>query len=198
MGEIGKSVKAMVKMILQRAPEFSWEAAANRLVLTLEPGGAVINIFDRRYRHPETSEIHSHSVDFRSDIVAGVMRQWRYTRTRAADEGSATHWCQEVKLAGELKGAPFACCLTNNPVEIYQAGDSYEITAPEFHWVEPDDGTVTLITRQYKTSPESTFTFWPYQGALTVDRTPIGKFPQRQAAEDVVRAVTCGALEKWF
>ena len=35
MGEISKSVKAMVKTILQHATEFSWEAAANRLVLTL-------------------------------------------------------------------------------------------------------------------------------------------------------------------
>jgi len=56
-------------------------------------------------------------------------------------------------MAHQPIGAPSALALRECPGETYLPGDSYEITAPEIHRVVADPGTVTLVTRQHKTSP---------------------------------------------
>ena len=166
-----KAIRGLVKAILQNADRFQCEVPANgRLTIVLDPGVMVINIFDGRYRQPGTTAIHSHTVDFRSDIVGGVMRQYRYGRVD--DGGDAKrYWGQELTLDGKLIGEPAACFLREGELEVYPAGEFYEITADEIHQSVPEDGTVTLITRQHKTRPSSVFTFWPYSAATAGAKT---------------------------
>jgi hypothetical protein len=216
--------RALVKAILQRAEHYAWEVPANgRLTLVLEPNVAVINVFHSKYRVPNSTAIHSHTVDFRSDIVGGVMRQYRYLRAAAAGDGSAPgmntdaghgpaprvvagagdgpaarrYWEQELTLDGKLSRDPMECYLTESAIETYAAGEFYEITADEIHQSAPEDGTVTLITRQHRTSPTSVSTFWPW-APLALGARPSDKIIPKEAAEGVVRDVITVALERWF
>jgi hypothetical protein len=206
------TTRALVKAILQRAEHYSWEVPANgRLTLVLEPNVAVINVFHSKYRVPGTTAIHSHTVDFRSEIVGGVMRQHRYRRVIAdagraiADaghgptpvEGAKKYWEQELTLDGKLSRDPIECDLTEGAIETYAAGEFYEITADEIHQSVPEDGTVTLITRQHKTTPTSVSTFWPW-APLAAGAKPSDKIIPKEAGEEVVRDVISLALERWF
>jgi hypothetical protein len=218
------TTRALVKAILQRAEHYSWEVPANgRLTLVLEPNVAVINVFHSKYRVPNSTTIHSHTVDFRSDIVGGVMRQYRYLRAAAdtgrgsapgmntdAGDGSAPpltdvgdrpaarrYWEQELTLDGKLSRDPMECYLTESAIETYAAGEFYEITADEIHQSVPEDGTVTLITRQHKTTPASVSTFWPW-APMAPGARPSDKIIPKEAGEGVVRDVISLALEKWF
>ena len=208
------TVRAMVKAILKSAGSYSWEVPANgRLTLVLEPNVAVINVFHSKYRVPNSTAIHSHTVDFRSDIIGGVMRQYRYLRATAgaghsagperstADAGRGStpqrYWEQELTLGGRLAGEPVECLLKESELEVYRTGEYYEITADEIHQSVPEDGTVTLISRQYKTSPTSVSTFWPW-APLPVGAKPSDKIIPKEAPEEVVRDVISVALERWF
>ncbi len=207
------TTRALVKTILQRAEHYSWEVPANgRLTLVLEPNVAVINVFHSKYRVPGTTAIHSHTVDFRSDIIGGVMQQNRYQRVIAdaghgpaprviADTGRGheprRYWEQELTLDGKLKRDPIECDLTEGAIETYAAGEFYEITADEIHQSVPEDGTVTLITRQHKTSPTSVSTFWPW-APLAAGARPSDKIIPKEAGDEVVKDVISVALEKWF
>jgi hypothetical protein len=196
------TMRALVKAILQRAEHYSWEVPGNgRLTLVLEPNVAVINVFHSKYRQPGTTAIHSHTVDFRSDIVGGVMRQYRYLRATADAGvfGSAPrrYWEQELTLDGKLSREPMECYLTESAIETYAAGEFYEIIADEIHQSVPEDGTVTLITRQHKTKPSSVSTFWPW-APLTAGARPSDKIIPKEAGDEVVRDVISVALERWF
>ena len=215
------TTRALVKAILRHAEHYSWEVPANgRLTLVLEPNVAVINVFHSKYRQPGTTAIHSHTVDFRSDIVGGVMRQYRYLRvTDAGEFGSAPlkntdaghgsappkngsaprrYWEQELTLDGKLsRGGPMDCYLEETEIETYAAGEFYEITADEIHQSVPEDGTVTLITRQHKTEPSSVSTFWPW-APLAAGARPSDKIIPKEAEDEVVRDVMSVALKRWF
>jgi len=196
-----QTTRALVKAILKRAENYSWEVPANgRLTLVLEPNVAVINVFHSKYRVPNSTAIHSHTVDFRSDIVGGVMRQYRYVRA-AADGGHGPapqkYWEQELTLGGKLAGEPVECWLRESEIEEYSAGESYEITADEIHRSVPEDGTVTLISRQYKTSPVSVSTFWPW-APMAAGAKPSDKIIPAPAAAEVILDVVSVALERWF
>ncbi len=190
--------RILVEHILRNAKEYPWVVPANgRLTLVLAPDSVVINLFNAHYRQPGTTTTHSHTMDFKSEIIAGEMRQYRYARSSAETPGAAHYGCQELTLDGKLMGEATDCYLLEGPREVYRSGEFYEITAPEIHRSDPEDGTVTLITRQYKTTPASVFTFWPYAKMA----------PGTQSGEKIIPGVAGGkvledavshALRTWF
>jgi hypothetical protein len=195
------ATRALVEAILQRAENYTWEVPANgRLTLVLEPNVTVVNVFESKYRQLGTTAIHSHTVGFRSEIVGGVMRQHRYRRRIVAskeDLVARSYWEQELTLDGKLSGEPSECCLAEQPIEVYAAGEYYEIAANEIHQSVPEDGTVTLVTRQYLTNPRCVSTFWPYT-PLAPGAKPSGKIIPQPAASEVIADVISCALSTWF
>jgi hypothetical protein len=87
--------------------------------------------------------------------------------------------------------------LAEGPVETYAAGQFYEITSDEIHQSLPEDGTVTLITRQHKTVPLSVSTFWPY-APIAEGAKPSEKVVPGIANAAVIGDVVSSALEQWF
>jgi hypothetical protein len=114
-----------------------------------------VNIFNHDTAVPGRADYHSHWYDFRSEIVAGKLCHFRYVN----DADGFDVLAQQVSMEHKPAGAPFALRLRECPCETYVAGDSYEITAPEIHRVVADPGTVTLVTRLHKTSPNGYYVF---------------------------------------
>lgn len=189
---------ALVEYILRHARHFSWTEHANgRISLMLKPDQVCINVFDARYRQPGTTEIHSHSMDFRSEIIAGRMRQYRYRRTDDPAAAVATRCgVQDLTLDGKLAGDARLCYLIEGPLEEYRAGEAYEITAPEIHRSDPEDGTVTLIARQYKTSPAGVSAFWLRSSELAKG-VQGQKFVPPAAGAAAVDDIVSRALSRW-
>jgi len=153
--------RALVRQILERATAYPWTVATGRLTLMLEKDGVCINLFHERFEQPWT-RVHTHTMDFRSRIIAGSMRHRRYSRAaRPEDLDDATEYgYQRLSLANEPleSGTCFLAELTD---ERYVAVDEYEIAAPEIHRADAVDGTVTLVTRQFLTNPQDVCAFWP-------------------------------------
>lgn len=151
----------LVRYILKNATKHKWQRDSNHISLKMTPEmGAVttINVFDSRYRHPDGEIVHSHQRDFTSRTIAGVYRQQRYHVTadfpgnplQTTAEGGIR--CLNRQFDRDFKpvwDAPEFVNLKPLRVEQYVAGEGYSVQAPELHRAFPEDGTVTLITRDY-------------------------------------------------
>lgn len=143
------SAVTIVKHVLMHVNDVKWRLGTTGVFTITLSDDLVINIFDHDQAVPGRADYHSHWYDFKSDIIAGQLRHFRYVR----DETGFDVFGQEVSMTHQPTGSPVALALRECPCETYLPGDSYEITAPEIHRVIADPGTVTLVTRQRKTSP---------------------------------------------
>jgi hypothetical protein len=143
------SAVTLVKRVLMHFNDLQWRLGTTGVFTITLSDDLVINIFDHGRAAPGRADYHSHWYDFKSNILAGKLRHFRYVRDKKGFEVLG----QEVSMAHKPVGVPFALALRECPAETYLPGDAYEITAPEIHRVVADPGTVTLVTRQNKTSP---------------------------------------------
>jgi hypothetical protein len=146
---------SFVKNALLHVEDLEWRLGTTGVFTITLSEDLAVNIFDHEMAVPGRADYHSHWYDFRSNIVAGRLRHFRYVN----DEAGFDVLAQEVSMEHQPVGAPFALRLRECPCETYVIGDSYEITAPEIHRVVADPGTVTLVTRQRKTSPNGYYVF---------------------------------------
>src|SRR5215475_10746224 len=83
----------LVRYVLQHASDYPWKRDSNKISVRL-PDGVAINVFDSRYCHPDGKTVHSHPFDFRSRIIAGVMRQRLYATSSAAEKLARRYVCR--------------------------------------------------------------------------------------------------------
>lgn len=175
---------ALVRQILLHANAFPWTVATGHLTFILEKDNVVLNVFDERFEQPWT-KVHSHFLDFRSEIIAGEMVQIRYERSDRGGEGFEEYGFQELTVANERLGTG-TCYLRPGKEERYGAGEGYSITAPEIHQVIPVDGTVTLVTREFKTDPKSVFGFWSLPQEPSKPTIPFGTAAVETTVKEVI------------
>jgi len=187
--------KELVLAILRNARHFPWTMGSNgRISCPIVPGNVVINLFEHSLAVPGHSAVHSHGADFKSEIIGGRLYQYRMYET--ADPQASPFIRQEVNLQNELAGAPVLVHLREEPAEVYEPGDTYEITAPEIHRIDYEDLTVTLISSQFRTNPKTIRAYQPY----SPDRANVRAETPRLAppAADLVAELTRSALLKWW
>jgi hypothetical protein len=146
-----EAAAALVRLILPRSKELDWRMGTTGVLSIALSENVSINIFDHETAVDGAADYHSHWYDFRSVIIAGQLDHFRYCLGR---EGVPVMG-QRAGMDHKPVGDPFQTCLTELAPESYLPGDSYVISAPEIHRVVAAPGTVTLVTRQHKTSPDS-------------------------------------------
>jgi hypothetical protein len=164
----------LVKHVLMYVNDLKWRLGTTGVFTITLSEDLVINIFDHDKAAPGRADYHSHWYDFKSDIIAGKLRHFRYVKAETGLDVLG----QEVSMTHQPIGSPVALALRECPGETYLPGDSYEITAPEIHRVVADPGTVTLVTRQRKTSPTG---YWVFKDRC--GQEPAGS-PQRMQPEE--------------
>lgn len=92
---------------------------------------------------------------------------------------------------GGLKGKPETVFLERRPSELYYGGQTYTERAEEIHESKPKDGTVTLVTREFKEDEDHAKVFWPAG-------TEWGSAVPRQATAEEVSMICGFALKRWF
>lgn len=185
-------LRASVRTILESAAGRPWSAQGLgmlRLYLTPE---IRLHVWDSRLKVPDVSTIHDHPWDFRSYVVAGVVRQYRFAGVfEPGSRGRELHRRQAIRCGpgGCAIGEPVVAELFRNWGETYRAGTWYEQLAEEVHESLPEDGTVTLVERHFRSDTEHASVY--FQGAGWVSAEP------RPATLDEVAATVALALARW-
>ena len=180
-------VAALVRSILEAPLGRRWSIQGfGMLRLYLSPDQR-IHVWSAEHRVADVSDVHDHPWHFRSDVIAGRMRNQRF---REAGEGQpyfgATIQCG---AGARLVEPPRPVRLQAGPIEVYGPGESYAQRAQELHRSDPEPGTVTIITRTLAGDPEHARVYW--LGGEWVDAAP-------QPATDAEVLAICGlALERW-
>lgn len=152
-----------------------------------------LHIWDPRFRVQNVTEIHDHPWHFTSIVLAGRMRNVRYTCVPAGVGAPATH------VAGRIMCGPSPTerdvelghvRLVVEREEIIGPGESYAMRSGELHASYPDPSTVTLCRRMRDEdrSPDHAAVYWPIGGSR-VSAEP------RDASPEEVDAIVGPALE---
>lgn len=188
------AVRLLVRKILENPKSYSWSLQGLgmlRLYLSTE---LRLHIWDSRYRIPAVSSLHTHPWSFESYVVAGRIRQFRFSEV-AATHHHVEHYKTSVLVcsAGNCtRTEPEDAYLFREREEDYGAGHRYRQHADEIHDSMPVDGTVTLVARAFtKADCGRARIFWP---AL---ETWVSAEP-RVATDAEVLAITSNALERHF
>lgn len=198
-------IKLLVKAILKSPQALDWTVHGIGLMLTYLDKGHRLHVFDKSLRVDTVSPIHDHAWHLDSYIVAGVLRQRRYEIISSFEDLSiptAQHYHHDQRVERfrqasiNTVGIPIPTpgpdvLVLDGTLEEYQEGQTYHQQNDEIHETIPEDGTTTLVTREFANSIRSARIFWRGDGEW-VSAAP------RRATPNEIDYVTQRALTLWF
>jgi hypothetical protein len=152
-----------------------------------------LHIWDLRHRVPDVSAIHDHPWNFYSRVIAGRVKQFRFTPWKFGQ-------CHESYNTVEIKTGEDAKTLTETkkvllsrePFELYVEGQVYHQNKSEIHESLADHGTVTVVERNFEDMhKQNAHIYWPGNGPWITAK------PHQATPEEVSGACQL-ALETWF
>lgn len=187
-------IRATVRRVLESSYAAEWSVQGLgmlRLYLTPE---VRLHIWHQRFRVPGVSAIHDHPWDFRSYIASGVVRQYRYVEGPghgASGQPLLPFMRQTIRCGpgGCAIEQPVPALLRRQPLEEFRAGDWYEQFADEIHESRPEDGTVTIVERHFRSDTEHAHVY--FDGPEWVSAEP------RPALQSEIAYGIVAALERW-
>lgn len=202
-----KFISPMVLNILQNWNNYTWTLQGLGMLRTYVSRGVRLHVWNSKFRVPDVTQIHDHPWHFESLVVSGRIVNTRYqvepcSHTLAQIEragmrqpfvkarikcgaGSGEKSSDDLRSRGEL--------VWLQPVEppmTYEAGRSYMQTAKEVHHTSYDDGTVTLVHREFTQDPEHAHVFF------RADQSWVSAEP-RVAGPDEISAIVNRALVRF-
>lgn len=192
MNQQDKLIRALVKRTLQDATKFKWTLQGfGMLRLYLPEPNVRMSVWDKTYRVPNVSLVHTHPWHFESYVVCGEIANWKYVEGEY--HPAAEDYVRQTIHAGEgggLVGEPTKVRLIRsyNPQLVWR-GSFYKQQADEIHHTDFVDGTVTLCDRVVAgQDPHRALVYWP-SNTVWVSAEP------RIATEEEVLTITRKALE---
>lgn len=183
-------LKLPIKAILENPLGHVWSLQGLGMLRLYLSKEVRLHVWSDHARVDEVSELHDHPWSFMSWIIAGKLKNTRFTK---CDGGGDRYMCQSLLCGtgGGLKGGPVPMQLSASRIEHYMEGDAYFQDAPEIHRSEPEDGTVTIIERRFSDDVDHARVFWE-EGKPWVSAEP------RVATDSEVLHITRNALQRWF
>jgi hypothetical protein len=190
--------KALVKYLLSNPAGFDWSLQGLGMLRLYLSKEARLHIWDSRYTVHNVSSLHTHPWHFVSEVVAGVVRNVRFTEVPV----NSIEYVGAYPVGDVFKTADIKCGfgayvqnqretrLLSGGVEQYVEGQEYTQLANEIHESFPLDGTVTIVHREFTPDTEMARVFWRTGEFVSAE--------PRRATLDEVRAITANALERWF
>jgi hypothetical protein len=193
--------KLFAKAILEKANSYKWSVQGLGMLRLYLSDEVRLHVWDNRFKIPGVSPLHDHPWDFESLVVAGAVRQYRYTlvpKTYNAAFDGGTKLLTSYNMT-TIKCGPDAeqmaqkevVWLEKQPVEFYVEGQHYRQEKYEIHESEPLSGTVTLVRRTFKGDRDLARVFWKEDG-------PFVSAGARPATPEEVETITQASLKRWF
>jgi hypothetical protein len=135
--------------------------------------------------------MHTHPWDFRSYVVAGKVINCRFVEAEQKTV-YGTYKRQTIKcgIGGGLIGEPEEVNLWMKDPEVYSESEVYFEEAEEIHLSMPEDGTVTLVKREFKDDVDHAYVFW-LDGEW-------GSAEPREATREEISMTLTHSLNTWF
>lgn len=186
--------KAAVKSILQNWQAYgdAWSLQGFGMLRLYLSDDVRLHVWNSIFAVPGVSRVHDHPWHFESLIVAGRLVNGIYVLD---DEMGDDYLCQTLRC-GPGGGPtnvvpPEPVKLRLQSIKAYEQGEIYAQRADEIHVSAPEDGTVTIIERDFLADPDHARVFWPADGQW-VSAEP------RPATHGEVKQIVEHSLAAWF
>lgn len=165
-------VRPFVVSVLRNWTRYQWSLQGFGMLRTYVSKELRLHVWDKKFAVPRVSTIHDHPWNFGSLVVFGRIVNTRYlvhrcthTDDQVAALGIRHPFVKARIRCGEKGGiveseAVERVWLAPAAPEMYDAGDSYYQRASEVHHSSYDDGTVTLVNRQFRPDTEHAHVFY--------------------------------------
>lgn len=184
--------KLLVKNILEKAEHYKWSIQGLGMLRLYLSDETRLHIWDDRYKIADVSPLHDHPWSFESEVVAGRVRQFRYTEVPGEEKGAAKFNYATIKCGeGAFTVTEPKTIWLAHKFEVIHQGERYTQHKDEIHESLPCDGTVTLVHRKFHPDREHARVFWQGDGGF-VSAEP------RTATYAEVKAITSHSLATWF
>lgn len=186
--------KLLVKKILEKPSGHDWSLQGFGMLRLYLSDEVRLHVWDSRYAVDDVSTVHTHPWDFRSLVVAGeiINRRFDEYETPGSEFRSLDGFRRQTIKCGEgggLVGTPEDVWLRGGTPEVYLEGESYVQAAHEIHASLPRDGTVTIVTREFKEDTEHAYVY--FEGEW------VSAEPRRATLGEVI-TICRRSLERWF
>ena len=188
-------IKKLVEDLLTHPERQEWTLQGFGMLRCYLSPEVRLHVWDSRFKWPGVSELHTHPWDFNSLVVAGVVHNHRFVETiEGAHQGSGQQiprMRQTIRCGegGGLVGDPAPVFLAEQPTETFREGETYTQEASEIHRSVPEDGTVTLVEREFREDTEHAYVYF---------RGEWGTAEPRPATPEEVEAILGYSLSRWF
>jgi hypothetical protein len=178
----------LVRTILQSPHGFEWSLQGLGMLRLYLSRETRLHVWSDAHVVPGVSEIHDHPWGFTSEVVFGRVLNTRYVFDHVF---GVPMNCRTLKCGpgGCLVGGQQVQYLKPLDRELIHVGEMYQQRRDEIHKSEPDDGTVTIITRQFEGDADHARVFWPIGAEW-------GSAEPRKAKPHEVEAITKNALRR--
>lgn len=184
-------VKELVQAILEKPHEHDWTLQGLGMLRMYLSKERRLHVWDSQFAVDNVSEMHTHPWDFKSLVVAGKIRNYKYIEV-PSDSNAYEYHRQQIHCGegGGLIGEPTTVQLEKLPEQIFVEKESYEEYADEIHISRPHDGTVTIVKRIFKDDIDHAFVYWKDGDWVSAE--------PRKATYEEIETITQYSLNTWF
>lgn len=197
-------LRPLVLGVLKNWVNYSWSLQGFGMLRTYLTRELRLHVWDSRFAVKNVSTIHDHPWHFESSVVAGKIVNTRYsvypcthTDVQIEAQGLRVPFIKERIVCGPGGGLAKNTTMVGSRVwlipaepETYEVGGAYEQSAHEVHYTWAEDGTVTLVHREFLPDAEHAHVFYK------ADASWVSAEP-RAATPDEVSAIIDHALTRF-
>lgn len=183
--------KDLVRTILKNPHGFDWSLQGFGMLRTYLAPEIRLHIWDGRFQVSDVTLMHTHPWNFHSLVVAGRVDNIRFLKDESGM--GRTMMEQEIQcgVGGGVSADPVGTFLRKCEREMYYEGDTYTQKAHEIHMSLPQEGSVTIIEREFLDDTEHAYVYYE-RNSEWVSAEP------RPAEPWEVGAICGSALLRWF
>lgn len=163
-------LRPLVLGILRNWVNYRWSLQGFGMLRTYVTKELRIHVWDSRFTVKDVSTIHDHPWHFESRVVAGRLVNTRY-RVHPCSHDDVQVEALRLRVpfikerivcgpgGGQLDGGQRVWLVPCEP-ETYEVGDTYQQRADEVHHTWCEDGTVTVVYREFLPDAEHANVFY--------------------------------------
>lgn len=187
--------RLLIRKILERPLGYDWTVQGLGMMRIYLDDSVRIHVWHSSLVVPNVTDVHEHPWDFESLVLAGEMRNFRYVRANDTYPESEAYYRDTLLCGtGNLAGDPAPCWLIpwfpNGSPSQHGPGDTYSQRFDEIHRSQFEDGTVTLVRRNFVNADRDHADVYWKRGAQFVSAEP------REATPEEILRVAESALDQ--
>lgn len=182
----------LVRSLIENPMDHEWSLQGFGMLRTYLSPEVRLHVWDSNHRVQDVTLMHTHPWHFHSFVVAGVVNNIRYDK---GDGSGAKKYMEQEILCGVggdvTDKEPALVGLVPRAAETYVKGNIYSQLAHEIHTSLPQDGTVTIVEREFLDDADHAYVYYP------ADKAWVSAEP-RPATRDEVADICARSFGTWF